>query len=536
MSTVAEVMAEALVRAGVDVVFGLPGGENVPVVAALRARGIAFVLVHNEASAVYMADATARLRGKPGVCLTTLGPGATNAMAGIGHAFLDRAPVLFITARMDSDLTTKHTHQALDQTALFAPITKATLDLTADNVHQAMATALRLTMEGRPGPVHVQVSKQMALQKAGACGVVADEPATRISKKVAQTDLEKAQRLVESCKRPVVLAGLGLEPERPYDALNALVETIGAGVIVTPKGKGAVSAESPHYIGTIGVTRTDPAYALLAESDCIIAVGFDVVELVRPWDESAPLIWIAPWANQDITIPAVVECVGEMTAVLQRLAKTAPRKRDAWLSRIADHRARHNGRAHPSSSAGRMLPQDVLRALDSNVPANTLVTTDVGSHKILAALDWPSRTPNRYMVSNGLSSMGFGLPAAVAGSIALGRQPVVAIMGDGGFSMVVGELELLTRLQTPVIVVVMNDAALDLIRAAQWRAGEPAYGTEFGNPDFVMIARAYGIEGARVSTPEACATAVRRAVEENRPFLIDALIDPAGYPTTPKNR
>ncbi|MGB1250418.1 MAG: thiamine pyrophosphate-binding protein, partial [Candidatus Promineifilaceae bacterium] len=342
-----------------------------------------------------------------------------------------------------------------------------------------------------------------------------------------------ARRVLESAEKPVVLIGLGLEPERPYQALNDLVESLGAAAIVSPKGKGAISAESPHYAGTLGIMRNDPAYEILVEADCIIAVGYDIVELVKPWDTSAPLIWIAPWENEDVPITSVAEFVGEMTPVLRQLCDLPHKDRSTWLERVAAFRAKQAARTYPAPAAGRMLPQTVLEAIEQAVPADTLITTDVGSHKILTALEWPSRTPNRYMLSNGLSSMGFGLPAAIAGCLALNRQPVVSIMGDGGFSMVIGELELLTRLQTPVILVVMNDAALDLIRAAQWRAGEASYGTEFGNPDFMLIAQAYGIAGRMVTTAEECAAAVKMAIRNNRPILIEAHIDPSTYPTTP---
>ena len=531
MKTVADMIASKLADAGITTVFGLPGGESVPLLAAFQRYSIAFILVHNEASAVYMADATARLTGKPGVCLTTLGPGATNAMAGLGHAYLDRAPVIFITARMWHKLAATHTHQTIDQIAIFTPITKASIDLSPDNVAVSMDTALALTMAGRPGPVHLQVSKQVAVLEAGPQAAAEAAPPV----KVDWRGWEAARAAVDAALRPIVLVGVGLEPERPYAALNELVESLGAGCIVSPKAKGAISAESPHYIGTLGLMRNDPAYEMLEQADCIIAVGYDVVELVKPWDEPAPLVWVAPWANEDVTIPSVADFVGEMTPVLQRLTDLPHKDRSAWQAQIAAFRTKQAARTYPEPAAGRMRPQDVLRAIDANVPPSVLVTTDVGSHKILTALDWPSRTPNRYMLSNGLSSMGFGLPAAIAGSLALGRQPVVTIMGDGGFSMIIGELELITRLGTPVILVVMNDGALDLIRAAQWRAGEPSYGTEFGNPNMMLIAQAYGIDSKRVRDAKACGAAVREAIVANRPILIEALIDPSSYPTTPKS-
>ncbi|MEM7110819.1 MAG: thiamine pyrophosphate-binding protein [Chloroflexota bacterium] len=536
MPTISELFASKLADAGIDIVFGLPGGESVPILAALRQQGIEFVLVHNEATAVYMADSYARLTGKPGVCLTTLGPGATNAMAGLGHAYLDRAPIIFFTARMWHELADSHTHQTIDQTAVFAPITKATFDLRPDNAANAIDEALYLTLAGRPGPVHLQVSKQVATQEAIAPAQPFVPPTP--SAPLPMSELEKARLLLQEAERPVMIVGLGLEPERPYSELAGLVEAVETAVILTPKAKGAISAASPYYVGTLGITRTDPAYEILEQADCIIAVGFDIVELVKPWDETAPLVWIAPWENEDVPIPAVAQLVGKMAPALNYLTDLPSKDRSAWQKTIADFKARQAARKLPEPAAGRMLPQAVLEAIHANVPDNTLVTTDVGSHKILTALEWPSSTPNRYQLSNGLSSMGFGLPAAIAASLVLNKQPTVSIMGDGGFSMIIGELELITRLQTPVITVVMNDNALDLIRAAQWRSGHDSFGTEFGNPDFMLIAQAYGIAGRRVTTLDECAEAVREAIAASlkgkRPFLIEAMIDPVSYPTTPK--
>ena len=531
MTTISEIIAQKLKNAGISRIFGLPGGENVPILAAIAQQNIEFVLVHNESSAVYMADAYARLTGEVGVCLVTLGPGAMNAMAGIGHAYLDRTPILIITASVWDELRLHHTHQYLDQTAIIAPIVKRTITLTSANVADAMADALTLTRAGRPGPVHLQVSKQMAGMPAFPPQPTQPKPAP-ISKAVQ--DLDTARASLAKAKHPVIVVGLGLEPEKPYASLLHLAECTNAPVIMTPKGKGAIPADHDLYAGTFGLTHTDPVYEILAEADCILAIGFDVVELVKPWQTAAPLIWIAPWANQDPTLPAVAELVGDMKPIFHALNEVKPPVDPAWGSyRVAKFRVKQAKKQLPSPQTGRMMPQTVLQALAETLPTDTLITTDVGSHKILTSLMWQSQTPNRFMLSNGLSCMGFGLVSAIAGSLALDHQPTVSITGDGGMAMVVGELELVTRLNTPVIIVVMNDNALDLIRSAQKRVGATVIGTEFGNPNFMKIAEAYGINGEQVTTKEACITAIQQALKTQTPILIEALIDPISYPTTP---
>lgn len=542
-NTVADVLVRALKDAGTEFVFGLPGGENVEVMDALRQAEIRFVLVRNESSAVYMADVHARLTGKPGVALTTLGPGATNAFVGMAHADLDRAPVLLITAETNQSYLPGHTHQVYDLQEIYAPITKLTASLNAANVERVVADALHLTRSARPGPVHLSVSREMAAQIVdGASSMDPQSETTSETEPVLDVreitaalyaNLEIAWETLEAASRPVIVAGVGLEPEACYAAVEALAVAANAPVIVTPKAKGALSDRHGLAAGTIGLTRTDPVYEILDEADAIVAVGFDVVELVKPWDQTQPTIWVAPFANEDAAIPAVVEFVGAMEPVLARLSEAAFETDPAWgAARVADLRAKLAGRELPVAAAGRMLPQDVLAALRANVPDETLVTTDVGSHKICTALEWPAFVPNRYMLSNGLSAMSFGVTGAIAGALSLG-EPVVCVTGDAGFGMVMGELSLLTEYDLPVIVVVMNDSALDLIRAAQNRAGKPTFGTEFVNPDFEKVADAFGLSYARVTDEAACAESVHSAVARGGPAVIEALIDPVGYPTTP---
>ncbi len=537
MTTVAQNLAQTLVDAGVTRVFGLPGGENAELLDALRTAGsnggIDFVLVRNEASAVYMADTTARLTGRPGVALTTLGPGATNACAGLAHAWLDRATVLLITAQSPSNLVGRHTHQVLDLRAIFRPITKSTAALTPQNPH-AMQEALDLAAAGRPGPVHLGLASNVAPLPLEVVSLSQENFAAQKRDPVqpSATTVETAQRLLADSQKPVIVAGLGLEPERPYTKLRDFAEALDAPVITTPKAKGALPADHALFAGTIGLTRTDPVYEILGEADCVIAIGFDVVELVKPWAVDAPLIWVANWANVDPTIEAAAELVGPIAPALAQLTNLNFDIHSGWgAARVAAHRKQLAARSLPTPAADRLLPQTVLRALRDHLPRETLLATDVGSHKILAALEWPAFVPNRYLVSNGLSCMGFGLPAAIAASLALG-EPTVCLTGDAGMAMVLGELSLLAERNLPVTVVVMNDSALDLIRSAQVRAGKPAFGTEFSNPDFTAIARAYGLDAHRVASEAECAQAVQAAVASRRPTVIEALIDPVGYPTT----
>lgn len=538
MATVAETIVDTLAAAGIDTVFGLPGGEVVEILDALRRRNLRFVFVHNESSAVFMADALARITGKPGVVLTTLGPGATNAVAGVAHAYLDRSPVLVITAQKPDALLPDYTHQVLDLHALYRPITKGSFKVTAENAQATVRHALQLAQQGRPGPVHLQISNEEATLASSEYSVASTAytglAASRADNLVTE-QLVHARQLLASAQKPVIVVGLGLEPEQPYASLCELAEAAQAPVIVLPKAKGAIADDHLLAAGVIGLTRADPVYEILDEADCIIAVGFDVVELVKKWDQRAPLLWIAPWANTDPVIPAQVEFVGPMAPVLEQLADSEFATAPAWgANRVAAFRHKGAQRTLPKAAAGRLLPQQVLDALRSQLPRDTLLAVDVGSHKIYSSLEWPTYSPNRFLVSNGLSCMGFALPSAIGASFALGGQPTVCLTGDAGLAMVMGELAVLAQWQLPVIVIVLNDSAIDLIRSHQVRAGKPVYGTEFPSPNFAQIAAAYGLAAARVSSEAEYTAALATALASGRPMLIEVMLDPISYPTTPR--
>jgi acetolactate synthase-1/2/3 large subunit len=341
--------------------------------------------------------------------------------------------------------------------------------------------------------------------------------------------------LITSKQKPIIVVGLGLEPNRPYADIQHLAEALGAPVIDTPKSKGALPAQHPLYAGTIGLTRTDPAYEILDESDCILAIGFDAVELVKPWNQSQSLIWIANWANQDPRIPCDIEYIGDITPLLQKLASTCEQSAsDNWgETRLTSFHERLNAVALPTPQDGRTLPQHVLQAIRNTTPEDIIITTDVGSHKIFTALNWKTQAPNSYFVSNGLSAMGFGLVSAVAAAHTTGK-PAICITGDAGLAMGIGELILLKDYALPVIIVVMNDTALDLIRSAQKRRNRPVFGTEFSNPDYSLLAKAYTLDYAQIRDSATSESAITSALASGRPTLIEAMIDPISYPTTVK--
>jgi acetolactate synthase-1/2/3 large subunit len=529
--SVADVLVGALAAEGIENVFGLPGGEALEVLDSIRRAEIDFTLVHHETAAAFMASTTARLTGRPSACLATLGPGSTNVVTGIAHAYLDRAPVIAITAETSQQVLPGHTHQVIDLEALFRPITKASFRLTPDGAHETVRKAIAIAMTGRPGPVHLRISNDVA-----AADAAPSKPTTTRSSQesIASDAVQQALRVFSNSKRPILIVGLGLEPEGPYEELRHIAETSQMPVIVTPKAKGAIPDDHPLAAGTIGLTRTDPVYQILDQADCVLTAGFDVVELVRPWEHPAPLIWLAPWANEEPVLPAAAEIVGPIGPALKNLAEVDLRLDEGWGEEVvADHRHRYPVMQFEERAPEGLAPQTVLRVLRDQLERGGLITTDVGSHKILACLEWPAFAPNRFLVSNGLSSMGYSLSAAIAAGLALPDTSILCTVGDAGLLMNMGELATLARLEAPVTVVVFKDDALDLIRSHQNRLGHPTFGTEFVSPGFDQIAEAYGIPAEQVSDEDTLSQAVERFVASRKPALIEVEIDPSSYSTTP---
>ncbi|MBS1251260.1 MAG: Acetolactate synthase [Anaerolineales bacterium] len=526
-STVADAIATGLRRYGVEVVFGLPGGESVDLVAALERASIRFVLVRHEARSAWMADGYSRIGCRVGVCLSTLGPGAANLAAGLAHCYLDRSPVLAITAQLSPELLEHHSHQRLDLHPLFAPVTKASWAVhPEDDVTRVVDEAVRLTRAGRPGPVRLELPASVVQSPARPRSeVTADgEPAPR---RVSRDVLQQAIAHLRRARRPAVLAGLGLEPSAPYGLLRRLAESLGAPVVVTPKAKGVIPEEHALYAGVIGLERREPSAELLRQADLILAVGFDPVELVMPWDFQSSLIFAAEFANEDPRLPSEVELIGDLGATLQTLAQESY-ETAAWSSEeLAAARPVSQPPGQPRSQ--RVFPSQVMHAVRELLPDDGIATCDVGSHKLLIGKLWPARGPNRFLISNGLSTMGYALPAAIGAKMARPDVPVVCFIGDGGMGMVVSELETAARLQLPIVAVVLADQAMSLIQLKQEMAGYPPTGTLLGPTDWCKIAQGFGARGVVASSVAEVKAAIVAGLRAEGPTLIEARIDASEY-------
>lgn len=523
MKTVAQTIARTLAAAGVRYVFGHPGGEVAHFIEALRQENIPFVLTRHEATAAFLAASWGELSGTPGVCLSTLGPGATNLLSGVAQAFLDRSPVIAITAQLATDREIRTPHQRLDLNKLFAPVTKASIRVAPDTATQAVEHALYLATTERPGPVHLEVPSN-----------VANQPATGESRGVRFGNIGKpstpsvveAATLVGKAKRPAILVGIGAIRCGATAALVRLAETLGAPVVTTPKAKGVFPEDHPLASGVVDMTGEAVINELLSEADLLITAGFDVVELIKPWGFQAPVVHVDTVSNTDQLYAASVEVVGDIASALDAIAATS--RRAEWpAGRIAEERQQLRSVLQPKVDG--LTPHAVMEAVRAALPRNGVAASDVGAHKILMGQVWTAYEPRTYSVSNGLSSMGTGLPAVIAARLLWPERPAVVILGDGGLGMYLGELETAVRLGIDLPIVVLVDGSLSLIKLGQIGRGYEPSGVDFLMPKFADIARGFGATGVRVETIDQTREAIGAALRRKGVTLIEAIINGRAY-------
>ena len=531
MPTCAEVLARTLQAGGVTTVFGLPGGEILDFVEAARRVGIDFVLTRHEATASFMADATGQMLRRPGVCVATLGPGAVNMTLGVANAFLDRSPLLAITAATSTAARPYATHQQLDLNAVYQPFTKAALTLDGEDTARKVRRAFRTALEPRMGPVHIALPSDVARVADRQISDPADEPLEPAAVPSPSADAigQMIARLREA-RRPVVLLGFDLVPD-DANAVRRFVEHLGAPVFVTPKAKGMLSEDHPQFFGVCaGVSGDGAIVDFLTSADLLVGVGFEPVESDKLWHQTMPLVNIGPLSIVAGRFRPALElegAVGESLVVLSDADLGGVEWTDGELTTF---RRRLASILEPAASGEAGLsPSAVVRRLRDIMPRKTIATTDVGSVKFVTSQVWTTYEPMTFFESNGLSSMSYGLPAAMAAALVHSGRPVLCTIGDGGFGMTLGDVETCVRLQLPIVVVVFNDASLSLIQEAQSRRGLTERGVRYGEADFAAAAAALGAWGRHVTTLDGLEAAVREGRRTGGPVVIDVPIDPAEY-------
>jgi acetolactate synthase-1/2/3 large subunit len=535
MPTVADLLVDGLVRAEVPRIFGVPGGgSNLEVLEAARARGLPFVLCHQEWAACIMAAVTGELTGRPGAVLSTLGPGVTATATGLAHARLDRSPLIYISDRHPAGVLDFSSHQYLDHAGHVGPITKGTITVGADSASHWIAHAVQLALAEPRGPVHLDLPADVAGQRAiPAAASVTPAPIPPPD----ESAVEQASRMIRAAKRPLVIAGLGC---RPADAkwLQAFAEALPAPVLTTYKAKGAIPDPHPLALGIFtGGALEEP---LVKRADLIIAFGLDTVELIpRRWSYSAPVLSLTrcPAADPRLRAPGggayftpALEVVGDLAAILEDLApRIVPQGTESDWDVAAVDRIRRERLAALEVAVGGLAPYRVAQMTRELTAAGSIASVDAGAHMFPATAYWQALEPGELLISNGLATMGFALPAAIAAQLVHPDRRVVCFTGDGGLMMVAAELETVARLRLPIMIVVFNDAALSLIEVKQEQKGFEGVSMRYAGPDLPALARAFGLRAFTATDEATLSQALIAAQTAPGPAFIDARIDPSGY-------
>ena len=537
MPSVADLLIAGLRQAGVPRVFGVPGGgSNLELLEAARVQGLPFVLAHQEWAACIMAAVTGELTGVPGAALSTLGPGVTASATGLAYARLDRAPLIYISDRHPEAALAFTTHQTVNHPAHLAALVKGSETVSRDSASHWIAHAVQLALGEPRGPVHLDLPADVAGRDAlpMAARVTPPPPA-----RPSDAALEHAAALIRAARRPVVLAGLGC---RPADTkwLRAFCEALPAPVLTTYKGKGALPDPHPLAMGVVtGGSLEEP---FVRQADLIIAFGLDPVELIpRAWPYQAPVLNLTrcPSDAPGLAAPGggayfrpAAEVVGELGAILEELAPRLASASAADWDVAAVDRWRRERRAALEIPVPGLAPHRVAQLARELLAAGAIATVDAGAHMFPVTAYWDAIELGECLISNGLATMGFALPAAIAAQLHHPDRRVVCFTGDGGLMMVAAELETVARLQLPILIVVFDDQALSLIEVKQEQRGIAGASMRYHGPEFPALARAFGIRAWIAEDEAAFANALAAAQASGAPALIDARIDASGYRRT----
>lgn len=522
----AQWVVQALRAQGVDKVFGYPGGAIMPVYDALYDGGVEHLLCRHEQGAVIAAIGYARATGKPGVCIATSGPGATNLITGLADAMLDSVPVVAITGQVGSALIGTDAFQEIDVLGLSLACTKHSfLVESLDALPGIMAEAFAVAMGGRPGPVLIDIPKDIQLAEGE---LAAHLSAVAEVMPACETGLMQARELLAQAKKPMLYAGGGVGMAQAVPALREFVNATGIPTVVTLKGLGAPDANHPCYLGMLGMHGTKAANLAVQQCDLLIAVGarFDdrVTGKLNAFAPHAKVIHmdIDP-AEMSKLRQAHIELCGDLNHMLPALSQ--PLSIGEWQYDIIGLKAEHPWRYdHPGQAIYAPL---FLKQLSDRKPASAVVTTDVGQHQMWTAQHMQFTRPENFITSSGLGTMGFGVPAAVGAQMARPDDMVICVSGDGSFMMNVQELGTIKRKKLPVKIVLLDNQRLGMVR--QWQQlffdGRYSETNLSDNPDFLMLASAFGIAGQRITRKDQVDAALDALLNSEGPYLLHVSID-----------
>ena len=519
---------ECLEAEGVRYVFGIPGEETLDLNESLANSSVQFVPVRHEQGGAYMADAYGRLTGRAGVCLGTLGPGATNLVTAVADAFLDRAPLVALTGQSDLERMHKESHQYIDLIGILKPVVKWNARVSSPEiVPEVVRKAFAVAESEKPGATHLELPEDVMARPLDASPLPRHAP---VQPEPGGKELERAAELIDAAEHPIALVGNGAIRAHASRALRAWVHTTGIPVAETFMAKGAIDYEDPHALGTVGLQARDYEMAGFEEADLVITIGYDLVE-------HSPKYWNPSRDKQIIVIDSVaaeidefyvpqVELIGDIAHILARLAGSSHRRSveqptDCQLHRLV-MQAFDEGREDDHFP---LRPARVLWELRQVLGRQDILVSDVGLHKLWIGRMFPAHEPGTVLIANGLAGMGFALPSAIAAKLVRPESKVVTVSGDAGFLMNSQELETAVRLGTAVVNLVWENGEFGSIAWKQDQRFGRHFDVGFGNPDFVKLAEAFGMPAWRCASAAELRQRLVDALALNTPSLIVVPID-----------
>jgi acetolactate synthase I/II/III large subunit len=497
-----DLLVQCLENEGVEYVFGIMGKETLDLMDSLsKSEKIQFVNVRHEQGAAFMADVYGRLSKKVGVCLATLGPGATNLLTGISSATLDHSPVVAITGQAGVERQHPESHQYLDIVKMFEPATKWSVQIKdSQSIAKIIRNAFRVATLEKPGAVLIELPENLASQ------IISNRPLPVVpapkSAPIEQV-IEEALALIGQSQKPLIIVGNGVIRQDAVGELHTFVEKLQSPVIHSFMAKGVLAKEHPLNYFTFGFNKKDEVLPLIKESDLLVVVGFDFIEkLPKEWNQKAlPILHIdALPAEMDEYYPVKVELVGSLNQTLQALNKhDLPAKSWAPMGNLKNQIKQAYQIDSDTKVDQGLTIENILKVMEKVTTEDSIVISDVGSHKLSIARTYQPKQPNGLIISNGLASMGIALPGSIGAKLACPLAPVICVTGDGGALMNISELETAKRLGISFIIIILNNSSLKLEEQMMVEKFGKSFGTAFGNPDFVHLAESFGIRGVRAN-------------------------------------
>ena len=523
-----DLFIKALENEGVEYIFGIPGEENLDMLDSLRNSKIELILTRHEQGAGFMAATYGRLTGKPGVCMSTLGPGATNLVTPAAYAQLGAMPMLMITGQKPIKKSKQGRFQIIDVIDMFQSLTKLTKQIVnGHNIPSLVRESFRLAMEERPGAVHLELPEDVAEEEAGdrIFEVVGHRRPDASHKSIMY-----AAKMIEEAKRPLLLIGAGANRKRTSHALTEFVESTGIPFFDTQMGKGVIDERHPLFLGTAALSANDFLHNAIDHADLIINVGHDVIEkppfFMEEGKQDVIHINFFPAEVDDVYFPQL-NVVGDIAHSIHHLTELVD-PMDTWdfsyFMRVKTEVDSHLSKYFEDTRFP-MLPQRLVHNIRKRLAEDDIVTLDNGVYKIWFARNFACYQPNTLLLDNALATMGAGLPSGMAAKLIYPNKKVVSVCGDGGFMMNSQELETAVRNKLNIIVIILNDSSYGMIKWKQEGIGFESYGLDYKNPDFVKYAESYGAIGHRPTSDEDFNVIFENCLNNSGVHVIDLAVD-----------